>query len=84
MVGKHLEHFSLPAYQEIHLDKYMTLVKAHGWLIQLPWLVSQSRSQLPSEADGVQVAKFDQEMFQQYLLNFVIMNDQVCIYFAIL
>ena len=59
----------------------MTLAKEKGWKILLPGLVSQARSQATNEAatsQGEHPDKFDEHTFHQYLLNFIVADDQVC------
>jgi hypothetical protein len=69
-----------PHIQKHHLDLFLRLAKEKGWTIQLPGLVSQSRSQAANEAAASQVRqpeKFDEKTFHQHLVNFIIADDQV-------
>ena len=56
----------------------MILAKEGGWKIQLPGLVSQAQSQAASESTaGGQPDRFDEQTFRQLLLNFIVVDDQV-------
>jgi hypothetical protein len=70
-----------PHIEKYHLELYLTLAKEKGWKILLPGLVSQAQSQATNEAatsQGEQPDKFNERTFHQYLLNFIIADDQVC------
>jgi hypothetical protein len=70
---RHIENF--------HLDQYKILAKENGWKIQLAGLVSQARSQAASEATAVgRPDKFDEQTFHQFLLKFIVVDDQVCLF----
>ena len=60
----------------------MALAKEHGWKILLPGLVSKSQSQTTNEGAAPSQSephpKFDEQLFNQDLLNFVVADDQVC------
>ena len=63
-----------------HLQLYQTLAEEKGWKQQLPGLVSKTRTQPSNEAansQGERPDKFDQSTFNQYLLNFIVADDQV-------
>lgn len=59
-----------------HLDDYMALSKEKGWKHQL-----RSQARLNSEASvtssTVPVDSFDEETFHQYLIRFIVTDDQV-------
>ena len=66
--------------------KYLQLVKKHGWKLFLPEdPPSQGQSQAASEPSTLQVQldnlEFNEEVFHQHLLNFIIADDQVCSHF---
>jgi hypothetical protein len=74
-----------PHLEKYHVDLYMRLAKERGWEIFLPGYRSQARSQAASDASASQVppvVQFSEERFQQYLLNFIVADDQVCLYFV--
>jgi hypothetical protein len=64
-----------------HLEEFTWLAAERGWKIWLKGLLSQARSQATSEAAAAQAGQpqFDEETFRQYLLNFIVANDQVCL-----
>ncbi len=73
-----------PHIERYHLDLYLQVAKEKGWKISLPGLKSQAQSQAASDASASQVgqsAQFSEEIFHQYLLNFIIVDDQVRSYF---
>ena len=52
----------------------------HGWKILLLSLISQARSQATSAGhsqQGEACDRFDQSTFMHYLINFVVVDDQV-------
>ena len=60
------------------------LAKEQGWKVLLPGLVSQARYQSAAAASVNQneyPVPFDEHNFQQYLLNFIVADDQVCFVF---
>jgi hypothetical protein len=70
-----------PHIEKFHLELYLTLAKENGWKILLPGLVSKARSQATNEAatsQGERPDTFDELKFYQYLLNFIVVDDQVC------
>jgi hypothetical protein len=69
-----------PHIEKHHLELFLRLAAERGWKVQLPGLVSQARSQAASEASasqGQRSVEFSEQKFQQYLLNFIIADDQV-------
>ena len=61
----------------------MCLCKERGWKNKLPSLVSQARSQGASTASASQVGRpdeFTEEKFHRYLLEFIVVDDQVCLH----
>ena len=72
-----------PHIERNHLETYLSIYKEKGWKVLLPGLMSQARSQAASEASASRVSRpdlqveFSQEKFHQYLLNFIIVDDQV-------
>lgn len=66
--------------------KYLQLVKKRGWKLFLPEDPPlQGQSQAVSEPSTLQVQldnlEFNKEVFHQHLLNFIIVDDQVCSHF---
>ena len=56
------------------------LAAERGWKVLLPGLVSQAKSQSAAAASANQDEEpvpFDEHVFQQYLLNFIVADDQV-------
>ena len=73
-----------PHIERHHLDLYLRIAKEKGWEIALPGLKSQARSQGASDALQVrQVVQFSEERFHQYLLKFIVADDQVILYFLL-
>ena len=69
-----------PHIERHHLELFLRLAKEKSWKIQLPGLVSQARSQAASKASalrGQPSVEFNEQKFQQYLLDFIIADDQV-------
>jgi hypothetical protein len=69
-----------PHIKKHHLELFTTLAKEKEWKILLPGLVSQAQSQAASEAAASQhepPINFDERTFYQYLVNFIIADDQV-------
>src|SRR5215510_7610148 len=69
-----------PHIEKHHLELFKTLAEARGWPIHLKGLVLQAQSQAASEAAASQVGQiveFNQEALNQYLLSFIVANDQV-------
>lgn len=63
-----------------HIDLFMRLAPRHNWNISLLGLASQSQSQASSQASTSQVgrpAEFNQEVFYQRLVDFIVVDDQV-------
>jgi hypothetical protein len=61
--------------------------KARGWKILLPGLVSQAKSQAAEAAasvdhsqQGKARASFDEATFLHHLVNFIVVDDQVCVF----
>lgn len=70
-----------PHIEKYHLEEYLALAKQRGWNILLPGLVSQANSAAEATASQVeQPKKFNESIFHQHLLNFIIADDQVCSY----
>jgi hypothetical protein len=72
-----------PHIEKYHLEEYERLAKEHGWKIMLPGLVSQARSAATATVSALpdgQPDKFDERTFHEYLLNFIIADDQVYIF----
>jgi hypothetical protein len=72
-----------PHIEKYHLDAYRKEQKLQGWKILLPTLASQARSQAASETHSQNEGdrdRFDEETFQRYLINFIVANDQVCVF----
>jgi hypothetical protein len=72
-----------PHIERYHLDIYSTLAKERGWRVLLPGLVSQAQSESAAAAQEAMVHhdKFDEHTFHQYLLQFIISDDQVSLQF---
>jgi hypothetical protein len=69
-----------PHIERHHLDLFLQLAKENGWKVLLPGLVSQARSEATSAAASVSAERrgqFDESTFHQYLLNFIVADDQV-------
>jgi hypothetical protein len=67
-----------PHIEKYHLEEYKRLAKEHGWKILLPGLVSQAQSEASvAAASDERPDKFDEHTFYEYLLNFIIADDQV-------
>jgi hypothetical protein len=69
-----------PHIEKYHLEEYKLLADKHNWKSLLPGLVSQARSTAAAQldqSDNLKV-KFDEHTFHQYLLNFIVADDQVC------
>ena len=61
------------------------LAKERGWKVLLPGLISQARSQSAAAASVNQdehPVPFNEHIFQQYLLKFIVADDQVCFVFT--
>ena len=70
-----------PHIEKNHLSIYLRVAKEKGWAHTLPGLKAQARSQAASNASASQVVplvQFSEERFHQYLLNFIVADDQVC------
>ena len=52
----------------------MSICKKNGWKVLLPGVVSQRAA---SEASASQV-QFSRQKFHDHLLNFIVVDDQVC------
>lgn len=62
----------------------MAKAKEYRWKILLPGLVSQAKLQgSVNLVENERVDKFTEEKFHQYLLKFIVANDQVCINLSI-
>jgi hypothetical protein len=69
-----------PHIEKYHRDLYLSLAKERGWKIQLPGIQSQARSQAASEIAALQAGqpdRLDQSTFHRYLVNFIVVDDQV-------
>ncbi len=70
-----------PHIEKYHCNLYLSLAKKRGWKIQLPGLQLQAWSQVASETTALQAGqldKFDENTFHQYLVKFIVVNNQVC------
>lgn len=69
-----------PHIERNHLELYMSLVKEKGWKITLPGLLSQARSRAATVAvsDDERPDRFTERAFQEHLVKFMIVDDQVC------
>lgn len=73
-----------PHIERNHLDIYLRVAKERGWTHELPGLKAQARSQAASDASALQVAplvQFSEERFHQHLLNFIVADDQVHLFY---
>lgn len=59
--------------EKCHLKLYQELAKEKQWKILLPSL----RSQQPSASENEQPDEFNEATFQRYLVNFIVVDDQV-------
>ncbi len=69
-----------PHIEKYHRDLFLSLAKERGWKMQLPGLQSQAQSQAASEtaaSQAGQLDKFDENTFHQYLVKFIVMDNQV-------
>jgi hypothetical protein len=70
-----------PHIEKYHIKLFKALAEEKGWKILLPGLVSQARSQATNKAANSQHERadnFDEHTFHQYLLNFIVADNQVC------
>jgi len=70
-----------------HASHYMALAKEKGWKNMLAGFRSQARLQAAYEAvtsQPEQLDNFDESTFHQYLLSFIVADDQVCSHFIFL
>jgi len=63
-----------------HQDLYLHLAKEHNWKNLLPSFVSQAQSQGANKASAGWWDKFTKEKFHRYLLEFIMVDDQVCLH----
>lgn len=68
-----------PHIKKYHLDLFKTLAQERGWKVLLPGLVTQAKSQASAAVATNQRVpdKFNEDSFRQYLVNFIIVDDQV-------
>lgn len=70
-----------PHIRREHLDLFMSLAKQRGWNVS--YVTGQSEtsdSVVPPSAEGEQREQFSEELFRKRLLNFIVADDQVCIF----
>lgn len=65
-----------------HLDLYKKLAKERGWnvLYVIKDRSETSDSVVPPSAEGEQRELFSEELFRKRLVNFIVADDQVCIF----
>jgi hypothetical protein len=70
----HLEKFHTALYKQLALER--------GWKMQLPSLTSQARStgSIIDSASEDAPDKFTEKLFYEYLVKFIVADDQVCSY----
>lgn len=75
-----------PHIEKYHLEEYKRLANERGWKIMLPGLVSQARSEAAASVPAADERRddFDEQTFHEYLLNFIVADDQVCLSFLCL
>jgi hypothetical protein len=56
----------------------MRLKEMYGWKTQLPGLASRATSAMTPAPEG-RIDAFNEQTFHQYLLNFIVADDQVCV-----
>jgi hypothetical protein len=68
-----------PHIEKHHTKLYLSLVKEHGWEIKLPGLVTQTQSQASgaAAASGSERETFSEIAFNEHLVKFIVVNDQV-------
>ena len=62
-----------------HLDLYNCLAKVYGWKPQDSGM-SEAQSEASGDALQVRQQEFSKEVFHKHPLNFIIADDQVCLY----
>jgi hypothetical protein len=68
-----------PHLEKYHSQLYLKLAQERGWKIQLPGIVSRARSNASgsAESQGSPLDNFNEETFHNYLLRFIVADDQV-------
>ena len=71
-----------PHLEKYHSELYLSLAQERGWKIQLPGIVSQARSNVGENANSQDSPPddFSEETFHNYLLRFIVADDQVPIF----
>lgn len=73
-----------PHLEKYHHDLYMKLAQERNWKIQLPGFLSQARRSNAASGSNSNASKlspddFSEETFHNYILRFIIADDQVLI-----
>jgi hypothetical protein len=66
-----------PHLEKAHRQLYLQLKEKHGWKSQLPGQASQATT-AATQAQDVPIDTFSEQTFHQYLLHFIVADDQVC------
>ena len=66
-----------------HQDLYLRLAKERNWKNMLPSFASQARSQGANEASAGRRDEFTEEKFHRYLLEFIVVDDQVRLHLSL-
>ena len=66
-----------------HQDLYLRLAKERNWKNLLPSFASQAQSQGANEASTRRRDEFTKEKFHHYLLEFIMVDDQVCLHLSL-
>jgi hypothetical protein len=72
-----------PHLEKVHLQLYMQQKELQGWKNQLPRQASLATT-AASLAQDVRIDTFDEETFHRYLINFIVVDDQVHVVFQVI
>ena len=67
-----------PHLERVHLQLYMELKEKNGWKTQLPGQASQATSALDLAQD-TRIDTYSEQTFHQHIVNFIVVDDQVCL-----
>jgi hypothetical protein len=65
-----------PHLEKVHFQLYMQQKELQGWKNQLPGQASLATT-AATVAQDVRIDAFNEETFHRYLINFIVVNDQV-------
>lgn len=73
-----------PHLEKYHSELYILLAQERGWKIQLPGIISRARSNVAENTDSKNPCPddFSENTFHNYLLRFIVSDDQVLIIFT--